>query len=114
MPLVLVLDNCEHLVDACASMVVQLLSGCRGVRILVTSRQLLNVAGELAWRVPPLSLPGQHARLSTAEAIQSEAVRLFIDRARAVAPGFRLDESNVPAVADICRHLDGIPLAIEL
>jgi len=108
----LVLDNCEHLVDACAELVVTLLRGCPGIRVLATSREALGVKGERAWLVPPLSLPADGTSL---EALRSsEAASLFEERARDVTGSFRLDDGNAPAVAEICRRLDGIPLAIEL
>src|SRR6266704_1436688 len=106
-----ILDNCEHLVDACAEVAETLLKGCPSVCILATSREALGVAGEQAWLVPPLSLP---ARTTAAEVLGSEAGRLFLERARAVLPAFQLDDSNAAAVAQTCRRLDGIPLAIEL
>jgi predicted ATPase/DNA-binding SARP family transcriptional activator len=95
-----VLDNCEHLVDACAELAERLLKGCPIVRILATSREALGVAGEQAWLVPPL--------------LDADAARLFLERARAVLPAFVVNDTNAPAVAQICRRLDGIPLAIEL
>jgi len=106
-----ILDNCEHLVDACAELAETLLKGCPSVRILATSREALGVPGEQAWLVPPLSLP---AGTAAAEVLGSEAGRLFLERARAVLPAFQLDDSNGAAVAQTCRRLDGIPLAIEL
>jgi len=107
----LVLDNCEHLLDAVAAIVDRVLSACPNVRILATSREPLALDGEQVWRVPSLGLPEG----DTVEGIaQSEAVRLFVDRAAAVRPGFVLSTENAPAVAEICRRLDGIPLAIEL
>ena len=108
----LVLDTCEHLVDACATAARRLLRDCPGLTILATSRQPLAVAGEVAWPVPPLGLPRSGASME--EANESEAVRLFRDRARAARPGFEVDETNAENVADICRVLDGLPLAIEL
>ena len=109
--ILVILDNCEHLVDACGEVAETLLRGCPSVRILATSREALGVAGEQAWLVPPLSLPDG----STAgEVLGSEAGRLFVARARAVLPSFSLDDANAPAVAQACRRLDGIPLAIEL
>jgi predicted ATPase/DNA-binding SARP family transcriptional activator len=106
-----ILDNCEHLIDACAEVAEILLRGCPSVRILATSREALGVPGEQAWLVPPLSRPH---RESAAEVLGSEAGRLFLERARAVMPAFSIDDTNAPAVAHICRRLDGIPLAIEL
>jgi predicted ATPase len=108
--LLLVLDNCEHLVAACAELVDALLRACPGVRVLATSREALRVDGEVTWRVPPLPVPGEVAE-ATAE---FASVRLFVDRAGAVSPGFALTGQNHRAVGDICRHLDGLPLAIEL
>src|SRR5436190_3379561 len=107
----IILDNCEHMVDACAEVAETLLKGCPSVRILATSREALGVPGEQAWLVPPLSLP---AGITAAEVLSSEAGRLFLERARAVRPAFSLDDASAPAVAQICRRLDGIPLAIEL
>jgi predicted ATPase/DNA-binding SARP family transcriptional activator len=107
-----VLDNCEHLVDACAELTQLLLEGCPGLRILATSREALGVKGERTWRVPPLATPpmdGAHSEIAGAE-----AVRLFGDRARDAAPGFAVTPENASAVAEICRRLDGIPLALEL
>ncbi len=106
-----ILDNCEHLVDACAEVAETLLRGCPSVSILATSREALGVPGEQAWLVPPLSLP---AAATAADVLSSEAGRLFLSRARAVLPVFSLDDANAPAVAQISQRLDGIPLAIEL
>ena len=112
--LLLVLDTCEHVVDACAALVQQLLAGCPGVRVIATSREPLRVRGETVWRVPPLDLPAAPGELSLGEVTGHEAIRLFAERAAAVRPGFALDAANAPAVARLCRTLDGIPLAIEL
>jgi predicted ATPase/Tfp pilus assembly protein PilF len=116
--LLLLLDNCEHLVDACAGLVETLLRDCPGLRVLATSRELLNIQGEMTWRVPSLSLPDESAVPGPAGAAGSrtwgEAVELFVQRAAAGEPRFALTERNAPAVAQICRRLDGIPLAIEL
>jgi predicted ATPase len=109
----LVLDNCEHLVEACAQVVEPLLQACPHLRILVTSREPLRVGAEVVWRVPTLALPDDHAQPLDAMA-RSEAVRLFVERATAVRPGFALSADNAGMVAEICRRLDGIPLAIEL
>jgi predicted ATPase len=111
-PGLLVLDTCEHLIDACAAAAHRLLRSCPALAVLATSRQPLTVAGEVAWPVPPLGVPAPDASL--AEAGETEAVRLFCDRARAVRPAFDLDRSNAADVAAICRILDGLPLAIEL
>jgi predicted ATPase/DNA-binding CsgD family transcriptional regulator len=118
----LVLDNCEHMVAACAALADTLLRACPRLRILATSREALGVPGETAWPVPALTLPGPlapaptgaAARPALTELAASEAVRLLVNRAGAVSPGFRLSERNAPAVADVCRRLDGLPLAIEL
>jgi predicted ATPase/DNA-binding SARP family transcriptional activator len=110
----LVLDNCEHLVDACAVLGDALLRSCPGLVVLASSREALGIAGETAWLVPPLSLPSLAEPLTSDLPERSEAVALFLDRARAVHPGFEISEANALAVAGICRRLDGIPLAIEL
>jgi predicted ATPase/class 3 adenylate cyclase len=111
--LLLILDNCEHLVLACAELGDALLASCPGVRILASSRELLRIAGEAAYRVPSLPLPDPKA-VARAEALtRYAAARLFIDRALAVKPSFQVSDANAPAIAAICRHLDGIPLALE-
>jgi predicted ATPase/DNA-binding SARP family transcriptional activator len=109
---VLLLDNCEHLVAAVAELVVTLLARCPELRVLATSREPLGVPGELQWSIPPLSSPGVGA--SEAEVATSEAVLLFAQRAAAVQPSFVLQPEMASTVADICRRLDGLPLAIEL
>ena len=114
----IILDNCEHLVDACATTVDRLLRQAASIRVLATSRELLGVPGEAAWRVRSLSVvdPEQvTARGDAANAIlASEAVRLFVDRTQLLHPGFHLTSKNARGVAQICHRLDGIPLAIEL
>jgi predicted ATPase/DNA-binding SARP family transcriptional activator len=112
--LLLLLDNCEHLVDDCAQLAHALLVACPGLRILATSREPLHVAGEVTWLVQPLSLPNLEQLPSPDELAKVEAVRLFIERARNPLPSFALDEHNAMPVAQICCWLDGIPLAIEL
>ena len=112
--LLLVLDNCEHLVEDCAVLADLLLRSCPGLKLLTTSRELLNVAGEVAWRVPSLSLPQPGGARDPAELSRYGAVKLFVERAAAASPGFVLDEGNAAAVANVCGRLDGIPLAIEL
>ncbi len=114
--LLLVLDNCEHLLAACAQLTAALLRACPQVKILATSREPLGIGGETTYRIPSLSLPTQtQAKTATAENLsQFEAVRLFIERAQAVKPDFVVTNQSAPALAQLCFHLDGIPLAIEL
>jgi predicted ATPase/DNA-binding CsgD family transcriptional regulator len=111
--LLLVLDNCEHLIAACAELVGALTSVCSQLHVLTTSRVPMVVEGEATFAVPPLSVPGPDARSATTVAA-ADAARLFEVRACQVTPGFRIDDTNAPAVAEICRRLDGIPFAIEL
>jgi predicted ATPase/class 3 adenylate cyclase/DNA-binding CsgD family transcriptional regulator len=99
--MLVVLDNCEHLLDACAELVVALLSGAARLTLLATSREAIGVAGEIGWRVPSLSL-------------RDEAIELFADRARHARPDFNLTDDNAATVGEICARLDGVPLAIEL
>ncbi len=99
--MLMVLDNCEHLLDACADLVVALLGSAAGLTVLATSREAIGVAGEVGWRVPSLSLA-------------DEAVELFADRVRHIRPDFAVSAANTAAVSEICRRLDGLPLAIEL
>jgi predicted ATPase/DNA-binding CsgD family transcriptional regulator len=110
----LVLDNCEHLIDAVASLVDRLLSGCPALRILGTSREPLQVAGERQWRVPPLATPDPDRLPPMEELARCPAVQLFVERAQAVEPAFRLTTRNAVAVARVCARLDGLPLALEL
>ncbi|MGH9253268.1 MAG: protein kinase domain-containing protein [Vicinamibacterales bacterium] len=110
----LLLDNCEHVITACAALVSQILRACPRVSIVATSREALAVAGERAWRVPSLTLPDVKAGASADVAAKSDAVRFFVDRAQAVEPRFALSPESAPAVARICHRLDGIPLALEL
>jgi non-specific serine/threonine protein kinase len=115
----LVLDNCEHLIAACARFVAEMLPSCPDLTILATSRESLRIGGEVSWAVPPLTAPdpagwpatgaGQASRLA-----EYDGARLFLDRARAALPSFALTDQNTAAVAEICWRLDGIPLAIEL
>ena len=130
--LLLLLDNCEHLLDACTALTEALLKGCPGVRVLATSRQALGLTGGIAWQVPSLSLP-ERSEAATGLAgdghtptarrpdddslravLASEAGRLFVERAQAARTSFELTEADAPAVAEICRRVDGVPLAIEL
>ena len=120
----LVLDNCEHLLDACMESVHPLLRACRGLRVLATSRQALGLPGELSYPVLPLETPTlamiraigdrEIGKEHLAILMSSAAIELFVQRARAAAPSFRLGASNATAIAEICKRLDGIPLAIEL
>ena len=110
----LVLDQCEHLAEACAVMADALLRACPGLRIVATSRHVLRVAGEVTVVVPPMAVPTNCSSAAPEELLCYEAVRLFADRAAAVLPGFAVDTENGPTVAAVCRALDGIPLAIEL
>ncbi len=115
--LLLVLDTCEHIVDAIADLVHDLISSCPQLRVVATSREPLRVRGETVWRVQPLSLPARTlppGALAEADAGADEAMRLFADRAAAVRPGFALTADNWSHVVQICRTLDGLPLAIEL
>lgn len=109
-----VLDNCEHLVGACASLVDTLVRACPGVNVLATSREPLGVEAETPWRVPSLTLPDEASPPRVEAMTQYEAVRLFIERAVKARPNFIVTNENAPAVAQICHRLDGIPLAIEL
>jgi predicted ATPase len=111
--LLLVLDNCEHLLDACAGLVESLLSGCPKLTVLATSRQPLGILGETTWRVVPLSLPDD-AGWEFGKQPPPDAVRLFVERAIAAVHTFRLTAGNAEDTIDVCRRLDGIPLAIEL
>jgi predicted ATPase/class 3 adenylate cyclase len=111
--MLLVVDNCEHVIDAAASVVGSLLASCPRLRVLATSREPIGLAGEHLYKVPPLSPPTDQIRDVDALA-GLESVRLFCDRSRAVRADFRLTEGNADGVAEICRKLDGIPLAIEL
>jgi non-specific serine/threonine protein kinase len=112
--LLLVLDNCEHVIGAIAQLADILLRNCPNLRVLATSRESLAIAGETLFRVPPLSLPDAATEPDAASLGKHEAVELFVERVRAVKATFVLDESNAALVAKVCIHLEGIPLAIEL
>jgi predicted ATPase/class 3 adenylate cyclase len=112
--LLLVLDNCEHVVDGCAELASSLLAASHGVRILATSREPLRITGEVSWPVPTLAAPDRRHQLDTTALARFPAIRLFEERARAVMSSFVLTPQNSPAVAAICAQLDGLPLAIEL
>jgi len=111
--LLLLLDNCEHLVQACAELSKNLLQASVAMKVLATSRDSLQIAGETIYQLPTLSAPGT-APSSPAQLLELEAVRLFVDRVSAARHGFELNERNATSVASICRRLDGIPLALEL
>jgi predicted ATPase/DNA-binding SARP family transcriptional activator len=113
-PLLIVLDNCEHLVGACAQLCEALLRACPCLVILATSREPLRVPGEVVWRIASLALPEDRIGGDVDAVSRSAAVRLFVDRAQAVQPGFRLTPHSASAVASVVFQLDGIPLAIEL
>jgi predicted ATPase/class 3 adenylate cyclase len=111
----LILDNCEHLLTAVADLVAYLLAACSGLTVLATSRAPLRLRAEREWQVPPLALPRRPPPPPTADQLPPyTAVRLFVERARAIRPDFALDNASAPAVAEICWRLDGLPLAIEL
>lgn len=112
--LLLLLDNCEHIVAPVATMVETLLRACPHLRVLATSREALRVPGEVAWRVPSLSLPEGADIRTSAQLAASEAAQLFADRVRLRQPAFALTDENAAAVAAICRRLEGMPLALEL
>ncbi len=109
----LIVDNCEHVLDAAGELIARLLRACPALRVLATSQSRLGLVGEASWPVPPLILPDPAARDPEVVA-QAEAVRLLRDRAALARPGFTLTAQNAPAVSEICRRLDGIPLALEL
>ncbi len=112
--LLIILDNCEQVVHGCADLAKRLLQVGAYVKVLTSSRDYLQVAGETAYHVPTLSVPDPNEKIDAVALMQHEAVRLFVDRATASRKDFSLTEHNAPAVIDICHRLDGIPLAIEL
>jgi predicted ATPase/class 3 adenylate cyclase len=114
--MLLLIDNCEHLVNVAADLAERLLAACPDLYVMATSREALGVPGEVVFQVPSLTIPGErrHDADWLAEVIRCEAVRLFVDRATAAVPSFALTPGNASAVVEICRRLDGIPLAIEL
>lgn len=112
--LLIVLDNCEQVVSGCADLAKRLLQAGARVKVLASSRDYLQVAGETTYQLPTLSIPSVQQKVDIDSLIQHEAVRLFVDRASAARQGFSLNTTNATAVVDICRRLDGIPLAIEL
>ncbi|MBB5158942.1 ATP-binding protein [Saccharopolyspora phatthalungensis] len=112
--LLLILDNCEHMIPGCGLLANALLRTCPRLRILATSREPLRIHGEMTYPVPPLSTPHPDNQPTLADLIESEAAALFTTRAKAAVPTFELTETNYRAVAGICHRLDGVPLAIEL
>lgn len=112
--LLLILDNCEHLLSGCASLAEALLAHCPHLRVLATSRQPLRAAEERTWHVPSLTLPEGRKQGAQAILMESEAAQLFVECATSAYPAFRLTQDNLDSVIDICRLLDGIPLALEL
>jgi predicted ATPase len=112
--ILLILDNCEHLLDSCAQLAELILKNCPDVSILATSRDLLRVEGEASYHLPSLRVPQSHDTTSLDELVQNEAVQLFAERAALVASNFKITEANIGTVIQICDRLDGIPLAIEL
>jgi class 3 adenylate cyclase len=112
--LLLVVDNCEHLLPACAGLSDRLLRSCPALRMLATSREALHIPGEIIWRVPSLSFPDLGILPSLEQLSEYEAVRLFVDRAVSHEPGFVMSNDTVRPVVQVCQRLDGIPLAIEL
>jgi predicted ATPase len=111
--ILLLLDNCEHVIEEAANLAQALLNGARDVSILATSREPLRVAGEREYRLGPLSLPRPSSTLTAGEAEIFPAVQLFVERVSAIVEDFALTDANAPLVAEICRRLDGLPLAIE-
>ena len=112
--LLLVLDNCEHLIDACADLAERLLAGCPRVRLLATSRERLRIGAETTWRVPSLPSPDPRATLAPADLLAYPAVQLFVERAQAVQPDFALSPTAASSMVGICARLEGLPLALEL
>ena len=112
--LLLILDNCEHVLEAVAAIADGITRSCSDVRLLATSRQALGVSGEEVLRLPSLDVPHKITDLTPAAVMEFGAVVLFVDRARSIDKSFALTDDNAPIVAEICRRLDGIPLALEL
>src|SRR6266498_1162287 len=112
--ILLVMDNCEHLISACAQLADRLLSECKNLEMLATSREALDILGETVWHAPSLSLPDMQEGVGIKSLSKYESVRLFAERAEVLQPQFQLTEQNVQAVVQICRRLSGMPLAIEL
>jgi non-specific serine/threonine protein kinase len=112
--LLLILDNCEHVLKGCVDLIHRLLRSCPHLVVLATSREVLGLAAETIWRVPPLGVGAADVRNAPEQVVQSEAAALFVERARAVQPGFAMTSRNAASLLEVCRCLEGIPLAIEL
>ncbi|MDX1377485.1 MAG: BTAD domain-containing putative transcriptional regulator, partial [Anaerolineales bacterium] len=112
--LLLILDNCEHLIETCAQVVTYLLESCPQLKIISTSREPLNISYETPWSVPTMSLPDLDQMPIVDLMMDYEAIRLFVERSAAINPNFGITDDNAPYIAQICQRLDGIPLAIEL
>jgi predicted ATPase len=112
--LLLLMDNCEHVGPACATLLDDLLDQAPGVRVLATSREPLRIQGEVTHLLPPLAVPSQATDHDADRLSEFASVQLFLDRARAVRPNLQMTNRNADTVAEICRRLDGIPLALEL
>jgi predicted ATPase/DNA-binding SARP family transcriptional activator len=112
--ILILLDNCEHLVEPCAVLVNHLVQACSELKFIVSSREALGVPGEAVYRMPSMTLPDIQKQQNKESLMQCEAVELFLDRACGVMPGFEITDSNASVIAQICRRLDGIPLALEL
>jgi len=108
----LVIDNCEHVAAACSGLVASIAAECPRIKFLLTSREPLRIPGEHIWRVQPLSTPPTGAAIDVA--LETESVRLFVERARSAISTFEIDQTNCAAISEVCRRLDGLPLAIEL
>ena len=112
--ILIILDNCEQIIGSCAKLTENLLMTCPKLKVIATSREALNCKGEQTYRIPPLTLPDPDHKYTPEQLTQYESVRLFIERALAVNPKFRVTNENAPALAEVCLRLDGIPLAVEL
>ncbi len=112
--MLLILDNCEHLLSASAQIVTTLLQACPNLCVIATSREALDIPGEMTFRVPSLSVPDSRHTPPIETLAQYESIRLFVERAEVIQPDFVLTSANASSVAQICQRLDGIPLAIEL
>ncbi len=112
--ILLIMDNCEHLLEACAHFADTLLKSCPKLRILASSREGLGITGETTYRIPSLSVPDQKITATTDSIAGFESVKLFVERSQSAQPGFKLTDQNAPAVSQLCVRLDGIPLALEL